>query len=69
MLHIDFTFSGNELLRVGASTEKYLLPLFVVNLGTKIKDRNLIIIIMKYNIYIAPYSQVLYGAVHCYYNY
>ena len=25
--------------------------------------------IIKYNIYIAPYSQVLYGAVHCYYNY
>ena len=29
----------------------------------------IIIIIIKYNIYIAPYSQVLYGAVHCYYNY
>ena len=27
-----------------------------------------IIIIIKYNIYIAPYSQVLYGAVHCFYN-
>ena len=29
----------------------------------------IIIIIIKYNIYIAPYSQVLYGAVHCFYDY
>ena len=28
----------------------------------------MIIIIIKYNIYIAPYSQVLYGAVHCFYD-
>ena len=28
-----------------------------------------IIIILKYNIYIAPYSQVLYGAVHCFYDF
>ena len=36
-------------------------------LGVKGSKHVIIIIIIKYNIYIAPYSQVLYGAVHCYY--
>ena len=35
LFHTDLTLTGSEFHRVGAATEKALVPTFVLTLGTK----------------------------------